>query len=481
MRWTLTDDPPATGAPAPPPPAPPAAAPPADAPLPVQPDNPPVPDPGPAASAPADPKAPDPNQPRFHTLTVVEDVWTGDGRIINGNALTWRNLPLPLTATDVISEAHDGAEVVGHYDFIERVGSEIHGYGPWAASTRAAEIRQMVIDHHLQGVSVDLDDIEYEIIFMNQGDNGSGDPLMDSMMPPEQTDADGNVIMPIQDPRQRVTSARIIGGTIVPHPAFQEGQIWDLDTEQGATAAPEPTPAPALVARAAGVQIPMFPPHEWLVDPKLTEPTAPTVTDEGRYFGHLAEWDSCHLGLNPCVPPPHSASNYGWYLHGQVICADGSRASVGQITLEVPGRGHAPKHYSAEETARHYDDLGTAIADVVTGEDEFGIWVAGALRPDASPLQIRKLMAADISGDWRGVGARLELIGVLAVNVGGYHKPRVSVRESGGLVSCLIASLPVRPRIEWQHKAANLIAAGIGRSTADRTKALYASVHGARK
>ena len=74
----------------------------------------------------------------------------------------------------------------------------------------------------------------------------------------------------------------------------------------------------------------------------------------------------------------------------------------------------------------------------MAGEDEFGIWLAGALRPGLAPERIRELMAADVSGDWRRIGGALELVGVLAVNVPGF--PKLRVREAEGLV----ASLQVR-------------------------------------
>jgi predicted component of type VI protein secretion system len=97
--------------------------------------------------------------------------------------------------------------------------------------------------------------------------------------------------------------------------------------------------------------------------------------------------------------------------------------------------------------------------DVACGEDEHGIWVHGAVRPDATPEQIRTLMASPPSGDWRNIGGNLELIGVLAVNIPGFpirramaasanaeapQRVRVAVNE--GVLQTLIASLPPRPQ-----------------------------------
>jgi hypothetical protein len=110
-----------------------------------------------------------------------------------------------------------------------------------------------------------------------------------------------------------------------------------------------------------------------------------------------------------------------------------------------------------------------AAADVTAGEDDFGIWVAGALRPGLRPEDIRALMAADVSGDWRRIGGALELVAVLAVNVPGF--PKIRVKESLGLVASL--SLPAyegdpKRKQELMARAADRIASSIGRSKTDR-------------
>jgi 2'-5' RNA ligase len=68
-----------------------------------------------------------------------------------------------------------------------------------------------------------------------------------------------------------------------------------------------------LVASAADL-----PPVEWFEDPKLDGPTPFTVTDDGRVYGHLANWDTCHTGFaDRCTTPPRSASNYAYFrVHG---------------------------------------------------------------------------------------------------------------------------------------------------------------------
>jgi hypothetical protein len=228
----------------------------------------------------------------------------------------------------------------------------------------------------------------------------------------------------------------------------------------------------SMTAGGFPVEAPLCPPAAWFSDPGLMAPTPMTVTDDGRIFGHLATWESCHVGFaDQCVRPPRSASAYAHFTTGEIITEDGTRFPVGQITM---GTGHAPLNASANRAAAHYDDTGLAVADVRCGEDNFGIWMAGALRPDVEPLKIRALMASDVSGDWRRIGSSLELVGVLAVNVPGFPK----LRETEGILASMVASLSPSAKNDSEslRKVADRIAATIGRSKADRVAELAAKV-----
>lgn len=181
-----------------------------------------------------------------------------------------------------------------------------------------------------------------------------------------------------------------------------------------------PTMPDALTAGLA----PLRPSPRWFDDPQLDGATPLTVDKTGRVRGHLAAWGSCHIGFpGVCVEPPRSESGYELFHLGEVECSDGSRVACGQITL---GTGHpsTARGVSAQAAARHYDDTGTAVADVCCGEDEHGIWVAGAVRPHADEELVRELMGAKLSGDWRPVNGRRELVAALAVNTPGFPIPR---------------------------------------------------------
>lgn len=185
---------------------------------------------------------------------------------------------------------------------------------------------------------------------------------------------------------------------------------------------------------ASAVDVPSVPPSGWFSDPKFDKPTKLTVED-GRVYGHAFLWDSCHRAFDQCVKPPKSRTEYAHFLTGQTRTDEG-RFATGCVTL---GTGHAGKQMSATQAAWHYENSGSVVADVTMGEDRFGGWVAGALRPGVTEAQVRELEGCPLSGDWRRVGGSLELIGLLAVPVPGF--PIVaSAYMQDGEVECLIAT-----------------------------------------
>jgi hypothetical protein len=175
----------------------------------------------------------------------------------------------------------------------------------------------------------------------------------------------------------------------------------------------------------------------WFEDPQLEAPTPLTVSDDGRVVGHLATWGVCHIGISgTCTTPPHSKTNYALFRTGVVHTNEGI-VPVGQITL---GTGHADLRGHRLATQMHYDNTGTAVADVACGEDEHGIWVAGAVRGNLEEDRLHALRAGALSGDWRSVGGNLELVAALVVNTPGFPIPRIGLAASAGEQTALVAS-----------------------------------------
>jgi hypothetical protein len=184
-------------------------------------------------------------------------------------------------------------------------------------------------------------------------------------------------------------------------------------------------------------------PHEWFEDPGLPFPTPVTVTQEGRVFGHIALWETCHIGYglsvkqgSDCVAPPESPSGYAYFLTG-VADTDQGEVNVGVLTM---GTGHAPERMRAIPAAAHYDNTGAAVADVNVGEDEHGIWFSGAMRSGLTPEQVRAFKASSLSGDWRTIKKDYEMVAALVVNVPGFPIPRRSMAAAGGRQISLVAA-----------------------------------------
>lgn len=352
-----------------------------------------------------------------HALLVREGVPTGDRRFIEEGALTWRDLPLPINWQTEQPETggHAHSVHVVQITRMERDGSDIHAWGYLLDAEEGSDGAQF--RSHLQqagrlGISVDMDDADVEIDW------------------PEEDEDDEGAMLFAEPELVRFTRARLMGATVVPFPAFSEAYIEFVgtDADEG-----EDDEADALLASA----IPVAPPADWFANPRLSHPTPFTVTDDGRVFGHLAAWGTCHTSFQgTCVTPPFE-EEMGYFTTGSVRTAEGAEVPVGQITL---GTGHADTSLPHAAAAAHYDHTGSAIADVASGADEHGIWLAGALRPGTTPAQVRALRAAALSGDWRRIGGNLRLVAALAVNVPGFPIPRTAARVASGAQRTLVAS-----------------------------------------
>lgn len=183
---------------------------------------------------------------------------------------------------------------------------------------------------------------------------------------------------------------------------------------------------------------PVEPPGAWFKNPALPGPTPLTVDKDGRVYGHLAIWGTCHTAYSgQCVEPPRSASNYAYFRTGSIITREGGEVAVGRITLDTL---HAGRTLNATDTLAHYEHTGKAVADVVAGEDEFGIWIAGASRSNLSDSKMRSFRASPLSGDWRRIGGNLELVAALAVNSPGFPVTRPLGLVASGVMQSLVAS-----------------------------------------
>lgn len=400
-----------------------------------------VPEPDPAPTPDAQASALD---GRWEGVIAREGEMTGDGRLIEAGALRWDDLPIPLRVAFKDVGGHDGAEVCGRIETVERRdGGDIYATGTFdLGSAVGTEAFRQVSEQMSNGVSIDTDDVTFMI--MAKADMPEAD-VADS-----DNDAEGRVkvaAMSSSDELMVIESARLRAATLVAVPAFATARVYaagqapakpveDSEPEETLEASAEPV-APSRDSLTAAA-IPTAPPEAWFKDPQLTGPTALVVEDDGRVYGHIAAWGTCHIGqVGKCVEPPTSASNYAYFRTGALRTAEGTSVAVGHLTM---GTGHAGPRDSANAAAEHYDNTGTVFADVAAGEDAYGIWVAGSLRPGITAEQVRVARSAPISGDWRTIRGSLELVGALAVNVPGFPVPRPQGLLASGEVRSLQAS-----------------------------------------
>jgi 2'-5' RNA ligase len=330
-------------------------------------------------------------------ILIPEGVPTGDRRIFAEGALEAKEPPMPLLWQRETDEGHKRSVIVGRIDKIERLESGGLGNAEGVFDTHedAAEAARQVRERYLTGVSGDVDQFESELSQTDTGD--------DSML---------------------IKHGRLVAATLVAKPAFQEASI-EMIPEEGET---------TVITASGG---PLLPPKSWFFKPSLDGPTMLTVTDEGRVYGHIAEWGTPHLG-NPQLKPPRSGSNYRYFNRKPLRTAEGEDVKVGQLTLVG---GHAKLAFDPDRATRHYDDTRSAVADVVAGEDEFGIWVSGAMRPDVTPTQLRAFRASEPSGDWRMRDGQLELCAICQVNTAGFPVTPRALVSSGEVVSLVAAGM----------------------------------------
>jgi hypothetical protein len=365
-------------------------------------------------------------------MLVPEEVESGDKRKFKKESISVRDLPIPLLWQIKTASGHDGSVVVGRIDYVERIdGGMGNAYGVFDSGPYGREAERLVRYGFLRGVSVDLDQFEAKENKKSQKE------LADE----EETG------QTIGKEKLDINKARIMAATIVAKPAFQECTILlQTEGEQEEIMTPEDgvyeesmedfaDVEPMLASGFLKSPVPMIPPADWFKRPNFTKATPLTVDEDGRVYGHIAAWNVNHIGLPRATKPPRSRSKYAYFHTGVIRTEEGSDIPVGQLTL---AGGHAPLNADASSAAKHYDDTASAVADIHVGEDEYGIWCAGTLRPDLEEMQIRALRASAPSGDWRPINGALELVAICQVNVPGFPTARAMI--ASGKVMALVAA-----------------------------------------
>lgn len=350
---------------------------------------------------------------------------TGDGRVLAPGMGTSRALPLPLSYQAESGEGHGGSVVVARIETLSFGDGIVTATGSMLDAAYGTDVMEL-IEAGVIGPSVDLDDIEYVM------------------------DADENLVL---------TKWRIAGATLVAIPAFADVSITmdpmpaePVEVAEGEPVAPAMDSMWASGSPFAEPTATSLPPVTWFMRPDVDRLTPLTVSDTGRVFGHIAPWGACHVGLPGCVTAPSSPSGYSYFMQGEQLTESGEVIPVGVM---VAGPRHADAQLAYRAAQDHYDDPSAAVAKVVAGEDEFGIWVAGWILPTASEEAVNVFRSNPVSGDWRRVGGNLEMIAVCSVNTAGFPVPKARVAFSNGHQRTLIGSFGITP-VEGPEVAASV-------------------------
>ena len=278
------------------------------------------------------------------------------------------------------------------------------------------------------------------------------------------------------------------GGTIIP-PDGKRG-VWEHLAGHLRDADREPPPLEAATGpttvTAAGytITIPDVWPESWFDKPTEAPPFgALHVTAQGRVYGYLGPDRVAHRAFRASgrrVTIPRGI-DYSEFLNKPCLVAgaDGHtyRINAGNITM---GCSHPspddPRRADPRWAIQQYDNTCSIVARVRVGEDDHGVWVAGALLHGIEPEAVERMMACALSGDWQN--GRLNA--ALLVPVEGFPTPvqgTMRVREGAVVASMTpVRFAPDTPSADLRPVLERL-ARSINRDSASRMEQLAARIN----
>lgn len=342
----------------------------------------------------------------FPVLAMLDKV-TGDHRKLLSEGAGTRDLPLSIKFASKTSAmgGHDGAEVSGAL-FEVSVDPErgvMSGRGFLLDDENGRRHARLIATGAMRGNSVDLSEVKARFV----EDFDTGDYWVEFF------------------------DFKLGATTGVSTPAFAEAHatVEDLDDDELVASmladpmdplivqAPEEfsitvagEPVEELTASGATLA-----PFEAFYMPEADGPQKIVVDPDGRVYGHLALWDSCHDGYSDrCMRVPRPNDGYASFNKPGVLTGRG-QVETGPI---FAFGGHRPAK-SAKTIEQAYGGIENAWCDVRVTEGQFGPWISGVVRPGVSEETLYAVRASRISGHW--VNGKLKAI--VSVNVEGYDVP----------------------------------------------------------
>lgn len=196
------------------------------------------------------------------------DTMTADRRLLAAPAdeARTRPMPLPLLFQPSLEDEHRGATNVGVIDSVDVRDGQLWGSGRFDTSNpEAAEVARRVAEGFLGWVSVDLDDATYELAY----------------------DQDG-------EPYDSAADWRLMGATLVSHPAFADGaKIHTISAGSEEDAVPVTADCSCSPSETTYAEAPPFPPKA--KGDKASPPPASGDGDSKPDQGGPSPWSGQHL------------------------------------------------------------------------------------------------------------------------------------------------------------------------------------------
>lgn len=326
---------------------------------------------------------------------------TPDGRYIASEGFSMRPGPWSIMYQDKVAPAHDNARLAGslrEMTVVDNVGS---GWGFLADLPAGHEAKVAMRTRSIRGVSADLTAVHREL-------------------PTAELEALG-----VREVAARSTFSRL---TMVTVPAFPDafGELVPASGE------------PELLASARYfTDTEIVRPDWWFAQPTFAGPTSVRVEGD-RVWGHIWSRSApCHRSYaDRCELPPLDDDFADFHKSRSVLLESGQYAATGRVFfVTTHQRGLAGA--TPEQINLAYDHTGSCWADVCAGYDQWGIWIAGALRPGLGPNARYALRASPLSGHWspstrRNRRGKRSLMCVLSVNSNGFE---IDEYDDGTLVA----------------------------------------------
>lgn len=371
---------------------------------------------------------------------------SGDGRVMEHGALNWDGM-LPF---DIVWDREDGdhsAMIVGHVDSMSRRAdgailyegalSETEDPVTQAAINRIVEI----LNEGATGVSLRWDAVTCEIR-VKKSVIDEQMAMMAQMMSDDPADAPEMELTP--DGSRVITARFSVDDALEVTTSARPRHLAIVDTGAWPQASMDLVVTGSIAA--AGMIDQWLGNEHFFDDPKFGDPatdprlrydperdlwSCPNTVDfaTGRVFGHITPMGICLRGRpERCVSPPDG--DLEGFMRGRAPAAGGKRTGV--ISCGG-GSSHCDVGIGIAEATKFYDRVGHGAADVRVGRDRYGIWYAGMIRPGTDPNDVYAFAASDVSGHWEyplnGVKNRATLVGLPAVNVGGFPKGYLTYHE----------------------------------------------------